>query len=118
MKNFKRRFEYFKDKKLLIDGAHNPNGINVLRKNLDIYFKNQNFRFIFGCLKNKNYPEMIENLFTENNEIYFNEFNHPNSATYEELSSKYNELGSINKTAKHFHMAKRTVKKMLEIKQN
>ena len=81
------RFEYFKDKKLLIDGAHNPNGINVLRKNLDIYFKNQNFRFIFGCLKNKNYPEMIENLFTENDEIYFNEFNHPNSATYEELSS-------------------------------
>ena len=81
------RFEYFEDKKILIDGGHNPNGIRVLRENLDIYFKNTDKRFVFGCLKNKNYPEMINLLFKEGDEIYFNHFNHQNSATYEELSS-------------------------------
>ena len=81
------RFEYFEDKKILIDGGHNPNGIRVLRENLDIYFKNKKKRFIFGCLRNKNYTEMINLLFNEGDEIYFNHFNHQNSATYEELSS-------------------------------
>ncbi|MBR2525927.1 bifunctional folylpolyglutamate synthase/dihydrofolate synthase [bacterium] len=81
------RFEYFEDKKVLIDGAHNPNGIKALRENLDIYFKNQNLRFIFGCLRNKDYPQMINLLFKDGDEIYFNHFNHGNSATYEELSS-------------------------------
>lgn len=81
------RFEFFADKKLLVDGAHNPNGISILRQNLDIYFKDYNLRFIFGCLKNKDYPKMVDILFKEGDEIYFNHFNHANSATYEELSS-------------------------------
>ena len=81
------RFEYFDNKKLLVDGAHNPNGIKVLRENLDIYFKNKKLRFIFGCLKNKDYPKMINLLFKDGDEIYFNHFNHVNSATYEDLSS-------------------------------
>lgn len=81
------RFEYFKDKKVLIDGAHNPNGIKALRENLDIYFKDANLRFVFGCLKNKDYTKMVDLLFKEGDEIYFNHFSHKNSATYEELSS-------------------------------
>ncbi len=80
------RFEYFEKKKLLVDGAHNPNGIKALRQNLDAYFKDYKLRFIFGCLKNKDYPQMIKLLFKENDEIYFNHFNHQNSATFEELS--------------------------------
>lgn len=81
------RFEYFENKKVLIDGAHNPNGINILRQNLDIYFKDYNFRFVFGCLKNKDYDKMVKNLFKQGDEIYFYHFNHTNSATFEELSS-------------------------------
>jgi len=81
------RFEYFEDKKVLVDGAHNPNGIKALRENLDIHFKNQKLRFIFGCLKNKDYPQMVDLLFKDGDEIYFNHFNHANSATYDELSS-------------------------------
>lgn len=80
------RFEYFEDKKILIDGAHNPNGIRALRQNLEAYFKNYKLRFIFGCLRNKDYPQMIKLLFKEGDEIYFNHFNHQNSATFEELS--------------------------------
>lgn len=81
------RFEYFADKKLLVDGAHNPNGIHILRQNLDIYFKDYKLRFVFGCLRNKDYEKMVKMLFKEGDEIYFNHFNHTNSATFEELSS-------------------------------
>ena len=43
----KFRFEIFEDKKLIVDAAHNPDGIRVLRESLDTYFPNQTFRFIF-----------------------------------------------------------------------
>jgi len=81
------RFEYLKEKNILIDGAHNPNGAKALRESLDYYFPNQSFNFIFGCLKNKNYPQMMKNLFTAKDEINFYTFNNPNSCTYEELSN-------------------------------
>ena len=41
------RFEYFKDKNLIVDASHNPNGIQALRENLDYYFPNQQRRFVF-----------------------------------------------------------------------
>ena len=81
------RFQYFKEQNLLIDGGHNPNGIRALRESLDTLFKDVPKRFIFGCLKNKDYPQMIKLLFKENDIIYFNQFSHKNSASYEELSS-------------------------------
>ncbi|MBQ3312085.1 bifunctional folylpolyglutamate synthase/dihydrofolate synthase [bacterium] len=98
------RFQYFENKKVLIDGAHNPNGISTLRKNLDIYFKDCKKRFIFGCLRNKDYKKMIEILFNSEDEIYFNHFNHTNSATYEELSSvcKYPSKEYFGELSKDF----------------
>ncbi len=81
------RFEYFEDKNLIVDASHNPNGIKALKENLDWYFPNQQRRFIFGCLKNKDYSKMMEILFKEDDEIYLNEFDYPNACTYEELLS-------------------------------
>ena len=81
------RFEYFPEKNLIIDASHNPNGIKALRDNLDFYYPSQKRRFIFGCLKNKDYRKMMEILFNEDDEIYLNEFNYPNACTYEELDS-------------------------------
>jgi len=90
------RFEHLKNLKdgynILIDGAHNPNGAKALRKSLDYYYPNKKFKFIFGCLKNKDYQKMMKNLFTTKNnlfedEIYFYHFDNPNSCSYEELAS-------------------------------
>lgn len=81
------RFEYLKDKNILIDGAHNPNGTKALRESLDYYFPNQSFTFVFGCLNNKNYPAMMKNLFTSKDIIYFYEFEHSNACTYDELAN-------------------------------
>ncbi|MDD3435760.1 MAG: bifunctional folylpolyglutamate synthase/dihydrofolate synthase [Candidatus Gastranaerophilales bacterium] len=80
------RFEYIREKNILIDGAHNPNGANALRESLDYYFPDQKFQFIFGCLNNKDYIQMIKNLFTPKDMIYFYHFDNPNACTYEELA--------------------------------
>ena len=63
------RFQYIEDKNLIIDGAHNPNGINSLSQSLDMYYPNTNRRFIFGCLKNKDYTKMVQSLFMQGDEI-------------------------------------------------
>ena len=81
------RFEYYADKNLIVDVSHNPNGVKALRENLDYFHPDENRRFIFGCLNSKNYSQMMKILFREGDEIYLNEFNYPNSCTYEELKS-------------------------------
>lgn len=79
------RFQYIEDKNLIIDGAHNPNGIRALRQSLDFYYPYDKRRFIFGCLKNKNYSNMVNELFTAGDEIYFYHFGHQNSCEIELL---------------------------------
>ncbi len=79
------RFQYIEDKNLIIDGAHNPNGMNSLSQSLDMYYPNTNRRFIFGCLKNKDYTKMVQSLFMQGDEIYFYHFKHQNSCPVQEL---------------------------------
>lgn len=53
------RFEMINDR-VIIDGAHNINGIEALCKTLKA--KNEPFTIIFSALKDKDYPLMIEKL--------------------------------------------------------
>ena len=86
------RFEYFEDRNLIVDACHNPNGVSALRENLDWFFPEESRRFVFGCLKNKDYEKMMSILFREGDEIYINEFYYPNAANYEELVEKCHYL--------------------------
>ena len=79
------RFEYLPQKNLIIDASHNPNGIKALRENLDYFFPQQKRRYIFGCLKNKDYKKMMEILFKDDDEVYLNSFDYYNACSYEEL---------------------------------
>ena len=79
------RFQYIKDRNLIIDASHNPNGALALRESLDFYFPQMFRRFVFGCLRNKDYKQMMEILFSKGDEIYFYHFNNKNSCTVEEL---------------------------------
>lgn len=81
------RFQYIEEKNMIIDVAHNPNGIQALRQSLDFYYPDKYKRFVFGCLKNKDYKTMISDLFEQGDEIYFYHFDYPNSATVEELQA-------------------------------
>lgn len=125
LKNVKHpcRFQYLKDENIIIDGAHNPNGTKALRDSLDYYFPNQKITFIFGCLKNKNYHEMMKNLFTSKDYIYFYHFDNPNSCSYQELSvacefpSKHfdefnRDTNSLTVICGSFYMVKELLEKM------
>ena len=85
------RFQYIKDKNLVVDGCHNPNGIKVLNENLNMYFPDMKKRFIFGCLKTKDFRKMVDLLFDFNQyednppEIYFYHFNSENSCPVDVL---------------------------------
>ncbi len=81
------RFQFIEDKMMIIDGAHNPNGIIALKESLDKYFPDKKRRFVFGCLKTKDYKKMIKYLFDKGDEIYFYHFNNSNSVTFEELKA-------------------------------
>lgn len=81
------RFEYLKDYDVIVDCAHNPNGIEALRKNLDFYYPNQNFNFIFGCLKTKDYETMLKTLVRENDELFIFEFSYPNACKFEDFKA-------------------------------
>ena len=89
LKNVKHpgRFQYIKEKNLIIDGAHNPNGIKSLIESLDLYYPNMKRRFIFGCLKNKDYKTMLKLLLKDGDVAYFYHFSHQNSAAYEVLKA-------------------------------
>lgn len=79
------RFQYIEEKNFIIDGAHNPNGISVLKQSLDMYYPNIKRRFIFGCLRNKDYKQMVNSLFESDDEVWFYNFNHQNSCEVSEL---------------------------------
>lgn len=103
------RFQFIEDKMLLIDGAHNPNGATALRESLDMYFPDKNRRFVFGCLKTKDYPKMINILFSKNDEIYFNHFSNPNSATFAELQAVCKYPAKEFKTLDEFEIRQDTI---------
>lgn len=79
------RFQYIKDKNLLIDGAHNEDGAKVLRKSLDLYFKKQKRTFIYGSMNTKEYNKVAEILFRSEDTIYFYRFRDKRSISFEEF---------------------------------
>ena len=57
------RFQVIKrDPLILVDGAHNPNGVKELARCLNDYFPNTKFTFVFGVMADKNYDEMLADI--------------------------------------------------------
>lgn len=48
---------------LMVDGAHNSNGIHALRTSLEEMYPGERFHFVMGVLADKDYKEMLEELF-------------------------------------------------------
>ncbi len=84
------RFEYFKSKNLIIDGAHNPDGALQLRKSLDFCFRNQKRIFIYSSLKTKEYTKIADILFEDNDIVYYYEFKHQDALSFEEYQRTIN----------------------------
>lgn len=58
------RFELIKGYtvKVLIDGAHNPAGVDSLRRSLDFYFAHEKRIFVLGMLRDKSFASMLKEL--------------------------------------------------------
>lgn len=89
------RLEYIKQKNLIIDGAHNPDGANELKKSLDYYFRGQKRTFIYSTLNTKDYEKIAEILFNPDDTVYFYEFDNKNAISYDEFTQKVNFIKNI-----------------------
>ena len=89
-------FEY-NGSKILVDACHNPDGARVLAEYLNENHKGRRIKFIFGCLKNKDYKAVLGQLFNldelsnkrqkTDRELCFYEFNYPNALKYQEFAA-------------------------------
>jgi dihydrofolate synthase/folylpolyglutamate synthase len=90
------RMQYIPKYNLLIDGTHNPDGAKVLKESLDYYFPNQKRIWVYGSLNTKDYKSVMQTLFQPNDEVYFYNFQYPNSVSFEDLHNTINKGRLIN----------------------
>ncbi|MFJ7637428.1 bifunctional folylpolyglutamate synthase/dihydrofolate synthase [Peribacillus sp. NPDC097225] len=80
------RFEKVSESPLIIiDGAHNPAGIEVLLDTLKTRYPEYAYKFIFSSFRDKDYAKMLSLLEKEASEIIVTEFTHERAAKAELL---------------------------------
>ncbi|MGG4504652.1 folylpolyglutamate synthase/dihydrofolate synthase family protein [Heyndrickxia sporothermodurans] len=72
---------------VIVDGAHNPEGINSLINTLQEHFPYKKKKMIFAALSDKDLTNMIQPLAKLDAEVYFTEFDFPRAASAEQLFS-------------------------------
>ena len=83
---WRARFEIFRKKPLIIlDVAHNPEGIRTLIKTLDELIPEKKIIFIFGVMADKDYPFMLRQLSKKAQLILLTRPDYHRSASTEEL---------------------------------
>lgn len=73
---------------VILDGAHNPNGINALKNSIDLYLKDQKIICIMGMLSDKDSISSINMLDGVFEEIVCVPIDNPRTLTEDELASK------------------------------
>ncbi len=81
------RFQYIREKNLIIDGAHNEDAAKVLRESLDLYFPKQKRTFIYGSMNTKEYQKVAKILFRPDDTVYFYHFQDSRSISFEEFQT-------------------------------
>ncbi len=77
---------------VLLDGAHNKEGLEKLIEYLNSFYKSNKINIIFGALKDKPYDQMAKELEPFGNNLYFVPPNCPRSLTKEDFEkSKLSE---------------------------
>ncbi|MGM7720955.1 bifunctional folylpolyglutamate synthase/dihydrofolate synthase [Metabacillus sp. Hm71] len=85
---WKGRFELVNNNpEVIIDGAHNKEGIESLLETLTRHYPDRSIHILFSALKDKDYAQMIERLSTIAASMHFTTFDFPRAATAFELYS-------------------------------
>ena len=98
------RMEIVKDSPLIIiDGSHNPEGVNNLTKSLQNVVENREIHILFACFKDKNIERMLAYLGEYSHNITLTTFPHERARTEEDYflymeDYSFNEdaLGALN----------------------
>lgn len=80
---------------IILDGAHNVEGVNALIDTLTSLYPNQKYHFIYSVMKDKDYEGCIQLLDHVANKIYFTELPVPRAAKAEELLRVSNHPSAI-----------------------
>ena len=70
------RFKVFKDKKIIVDGAHNPDAIIKLRSDVDNLGLANKIHIVFACFRDKNITSMLPEI-SLLGDISLTTFEHP-----------------------------------------
>jgi dihydrofolate synthase/folylpolyglutamate synthase len=90
---WKARFETFRKRPLIIlDVAHNPEGIKTLVKTLDELLPHRKVTFIFGVMSDKDYPLMLEKLSHKAESIILTRPDYHRSASTQQLEKAIRKL--------------------------
>lgn len=88
------RLELLQDNPLiLIDGAHNVQGSEVLASALTQYFNNKKINLVIGMLKDKDVDGVLNNLIPFAHKVIFTKPNNPKAMDPEELANRVNFFG-------------------------
>ena len=92
---WKARFETFKKRpRIILDVAHNPEGIKTLVKTLDELLPHRKVTFIFGVMSDKDYPQMLEKLSQKAETIILTRPDYHRSASTQQLEKAIRKLHS------------------------
>lgn len=84
------RLEILKtDPLLIIDGAHNPDGVSALTETLLRYFPDGNILLCTGILRDKKYEEMVEELCRLKADLIITEVPNPRTSMADELADAF-----------------------------
>jgi len=97
------RFQLVDELGLILDGAHNLDGIKALRQSLNLLFPEQAFQFLFGCYENKDGSAMLELLIRPGDSVILTEASSKRTtlnktvlaAAAEKLGISYSVAGNV-----------------------
>ncbi|WP_067727274.1 bifunctional folylpolyglutamate synthase/dihydrofolate synthase [Oceanobacillus damuensis] len=80
------RFEMVsREPAIILDGAHNPDGINAFVNTVEEYYGEAENHILFAAFKDKELKKMLERMETSFSSITLTSFNHPRAADASEL---------------------------------
>lgn len=83
------RFEVIqKDPYIILDGAHNPNGIDAFVKAAQSFIETEETKVVFACFKDKAVSEMLDRLHTNFSNVTLTTFDHPRAISYDMLKNE------------------------------
>ncbi|MFE1243726.1 bifunctional folylpolyglutamate synthase/dihydrofolate synthase [Fictibacillus sp. NPDC058756] len=99
---------------IIIDGAHNHQGIQALKQTIENHYKGRKMYLLFAALHDKAYKNMMKELENIIHEAYFTTFNFPRAASAEQLLAESPFQRSCSNS--NWKVALEEIKKKLENK--